>query len=284
MQTNNEEKSSSLKRQALVGAAAVLGAGLLAGKSTVARAQDSGVLLPVLTEISTTAASIYDTAIKYQKSFNGYVEKFNSFMSTAEATKNFIDKIQHFDEVIHETAVDVENILKGFTGKTGGDWTRLRLSKVHLQSIAIAKFFKGMSIVLDDIEKKIKKDAETSGLKDKPAKIATVQLRKETELKAMRAEAVLAASSQRRDAFRSLLSLAKNDKAKADAEVVSSSVAKEELLKRILEQLVQANRLAVIQIEIQTHGRPLLDPGKSLSSQDFENSWGRIEKDGDFDS
>jgi hypothetical protein len=284
MQKKLEENRPSLKREVLAGAIGLLGLAALSGRSTEARAQDSAALIPFLTEIAASAASIYDTAVQYQKSFNGYVGKFNSFMTTAEDTKKFVDRMTHIDEVFHETKVDVENILKGFVGKTGGDWTRLRLSKIHIQSIAIAKFFRSMSNLLDDIERKISRDAESSGLKDKPAKIATVQLRKETELKAMRAEAVLAASSQRRDTFRSLLSLAKNDKAKAEAEIASSSITKEELLKRILEQLVQANRLAMVSIEIQTHGRPLLDPERKLSSKDFESSWGRIEKDSDYDA
>lgn len=243
---------------------------------TASKAQDSAALLPILKQI-------YDQAMEYQKSFNAYVGKFNTFMDTAENTKNFVDDMRNIDKVFLQTKTDVENILNGFVGKTGGDWTKLRLQKVHLQSIAIAKYFKRMSSYLDDIEKQVSTDASTNGLKDKPAKVATVQLKKDAELKMMKAEAVLAASSQRREAFRSLLTVAKNDKAKAEAELAAASVTQEELQKRILEQLVLANRLAMVQIEIQTHGRPLTVPEQNISSKDFEAAWGRIEKNADYD-
>jgi hypothetical protein len=131
MQEMNEKKPPL--REAIAGAAGLLGlAFMTAGKSSQAMAQDSAALLPVLQQI-------YQQAMKYQESFNSYVGKFNTFMQTAESTKNFVDDVRNIDKVFLQTKTDVENILNGFVGKTGGDWTRLRLSKVHIQSIAIAR-------------------------------------------------------------------------------------------------------------------------------------------------
>ena len=269
-------------RKTLTGAGAAAAAlALLAFRSEKAAAM--GEDLPLLAEIAASSAKIFDQAMEYQKSFNSYLGKFNSYMQTAENAKNFVERVKTIDEVFLQTKTDMENILGGFAGKTGGDWTRLRLSKVHLQSITIAKYFRNMSASLDNIEKRVTADASANALKDKPAKVATIQLKKDAELKMMRAEAVLAATSQRRDVFRSLLGAAKNDKAKAEAELAAASVSQEELQKRILEQLILANRLAMVQIEIQTHGRPLQTPDQRLSSKDFESAWGRIEKDGDYD-
>lgn len=281
-----QEKTENLGRRSALGG---LGAGALglfwlalyAGKSTVAKGAvgEENVLLA---QIAGTASSIYDTAMKYQKAFNSYVERFNKFMETADLTKTFVDRIRNIGDVFHETKQDMENILKGFVGKTGGDITKLRLNKLHLQSIAIAKFYRLMARTLDSIQGNIEREAKSNNLEETPRKLQTLKLRKEVELKNMRAEAAIAATSQRRDAFRSLLSLAKNDKAKAQAEQAASVVTTEELLKRLLEQQMLTNRLIMTQIEIATHGKPLID-ASDLSSKDFEQAWGRIEKDSDYD-
>ncbi len=237
---------------------------------------DAAVLIPYFEQV-------IETAQKYQESFNKYVTKFNTFMETAENTKKFVNRMQNIDEEFLQTKHDVEDILNGFVGKTGGDWTKLRLQRLNLGSIAIAKYFKSMSSQLDSIEQKVKADATVNGIEGKPVKVATVQLRKEVELKNMRAEATLAASAQRQEAMGSLLGLAKSGKGRSEAQMASSAVTQEELQKRILEQLVLANRLTMIQIEIQTHGRPLLPSDKPLTAKDFESTWSRIEKDANYD-
>lgn len=270
-------------RSALAGAAGIFGLALLAGgRPTKALAQDSSALIPILTEIGTTAASIYDTAMQYQKSFNKYVDRFNQGMEIADKTKMAADRIVNIDEVFLETKNDLENIVKNFSNGKGGDWTKMRLRKAHIQSISIARFFKKMSADLDFIETALTGEAEKSGLKDKPAKLATIRIKKNAEMKIMRAEAALAASSQRQDDFRSLLSLAKNEKAKTEAQAAISSVTREELAKRQLEQTILTNRLLMNLIEVQSHGRPLTTP-EPLDSADFQRTWTDIENNGNFD-
>lgn len=278
----NELKVPPL-RSALAGVAGIFGLALLAGgRSSTARAQDAATLVPILTEIGTTATSIYDTAMKYQKSFNSYVDKFNQGMEIADKTKMFADRLVNIDEVFLETKNDLENMVKGFSNGKSGDWTKLRLRKASIQSVSLARYFRSMSANLDSIESKLMGEAEKSNLKDQPAKLSTIRIKKESEMKIMRAEATLAATSQRQDDFRSLLSIAKNEKAKTEAQAAISSVSREELAKRQLEQTVLTNRLLMTLIEIQSHGRPLTTPD-ALNSADFQRTWTDIENNGNFD-
>lgn len=284
-EVKDKEVEETSRRALGAVALGVIGLGYTALKSAPAKASAFGEENATLIAILATVKDTYETAKKYQESFNKYVDGANNAFRFIDKTHSLIDRIKNIDDVIETQRQQLNNVFKN---RRAGDWTKFRLKRLDIDSFALVqeiKYFnssiRSETVRLLKLEQNLKTEEDKEKFNGRRRVLSRVG---KSALTIQQGKLFYEASKQNTEARRKAFDSASLDPESAARGVAADSVPEIlEILRQMLRQQILTNEQLSTAIEMFGLQKPISSNNDYIMEESDYKRATDLAAEGDFD-